>query len=62
MREYLHHITLRHWDSAMRTLGAVTLKNLVQLGAKENIDDSITREVRNPRNQAYEAVEGASFS
>jgi hypothetical protein len=45
MRNHLHHITLRHWDTAMRTLGATALKDLLELGTKEDVDDSIAREV-----------------
>jgi hypothetical protein len=48
MRSHLHHITLRHWDTVMRTLGATALKDLLELGTKEDMDDSITREVSAP--------------
>ncbi|GFZ52002.1 hypothetical protein JCM24511_09773 [Saitozyma sp. JCM 24511] len=45
MRGHLHHITLRHWDTAMRTLGATALRDLLELGTEEDMDDSIAREI-----------------
>lgn len=46
MREYLHGITLRHWDEAMRTAGAGALRDVLDLGHEEELEDAIEREVR----------------
>ena len=46
MREHLHYITLRHWDRNMRSLGAVALKEILELSGQDDIDDAIAREVR----------------
>ncbi|WWD22528.1 hypothetical protein CI109_107021 [Kwoniella shandongensis] len=45
MREHLHHITLRHWDSAMRIQGAAALKSVLELGDKSDVEGSLRREV-----------------
>lgn len=45
MRDHLHHITLRHWDSSMRTLGAISLAKLLELEEAADLDDSTQREV-----------------
>ncbi|KAK8845579.1 hypothetical protein IAR55_006295 [Kwoniella newhampshirensis] len=45
MLEHLHHITLRHWDSAMRIQGAAALKSLLESGSEEDLDRSLYREV-----------------
>ncbi|TXT16051.1 hypothetical protein VHUM_00554 [Vanrija humicola] len=45
MREFLHNITLRHWDIAMRNLGAVALKAILALSSPDEVSDSITREL-----------------
>jgi hypothetical protein len=44
MREYLHGITLRHWDEAMRTAGAVALRDVLELGEDTEMQDAIDRE------------------
>ncbi|OCF31205.1 cofactor D [Kwoniella heveanensis BCC8398] len=46
MREHLHHITFRHWDTAMRVQGAQTLRSLLQLGEEVDLQDSIQREIK----------------
>jgi hypothetical protein len=46
MREHLHGITLRHWDEAMRTAGAGALRDILDLGHEEELDNAIEREVR----------------
>ncbi|KAL1413220.1 hypothetical protein Q8F55_000973 [Vanrija albida] len=45
MREFLHNITLRHWDIAMRTAGAAALKAILALSSPDELSDSITREL-----------------
>ena len=45
MREHLHQVTLRHWDSAMRTLGSTALTNMLRLGSPGDLQDSMDREV-----------------
>lgn len=46
LRNQLHNITLRHWDSAMRTAAASLLPSLLKL-APGDIPDSTAREVGN---------------
>lgn len=46
MRKYLHNITLRHWDSDMRILGAKALSALVVAGTDDDLDTSLNVEVR----------------
>lgn len=46
LRNRLHNITLRHWDSAMRTAGAALLPSLLKL-APDTIGDSMSREIVN---------------
>lgn len=45
MRKYLHNITLRHWDSDMRILGAKALSALVVAGTDDDLDTAIDIEV-----------------
>lgn len=45
LREYLHGVTLRHWDEAIRTAGAGALRDILQLGDEGEMDDAVTREV-----------------
>lgn len=44
MREHLHNITLRHWDTGMRTAGATALAALLAL-SPEQVPDSVAREL-----------------
>ncbi|WVF65933.1 hypothetical protein IAT40_000671 [Kwoniella sp. CBS 6097] len=46
MREHLHHITLRHWDVAMRVQGANTLRDLLKLAEVADMQESIEREIK----------------
>lgn len=45
MRDHLHNITLRHWDTAMRVLGAAALRALLALSGEDQLYESIHREV-----------------
>ncbi|KAL7418710.1 hypothetical protein Q5752_006393 [Cryptotrichosporon argae] len=58
MRSHLHHITLRHWDSAMRTLSARALRALLDLGP-EDTDDAIGREMAQLASLDAACVHGA---
>ncbi|WVQ80901.1 hypothetical protein IAT38_003008 [Cryptococcus sp. DSM 104549] len=46
MREHLHHITLRHWDTAMRSQAGAALRSLLDLGEEADVDDSMGREIQ----------------
>nr|XP_019048752.1 hypothetical protein I302_02526 [Kwoniella bestiolae CBS 10118]OCF27682.1 hypothetical protein I302_02526 [Kwoniella bestiolae CBS 10118] len=46
MREHLHHITLRHWDTNMRVQGAQALQSILKLGNDDDLQDSMGREIR----------------
>lgn len=46
MRKHLHNITLRHWDSDMRILGAKALSALVLAGSEDDLSTAIDTEVR----------------
>jgi hypothetical protein len=45
MREHLHQVTLRHWDVAMRMLGASTLQSVLGMSGPDDLNNSIQREV-----------------
>ncbi|WVQ76181.1 hypothetical protein IAR50_005840 [Cryptococcus sp. DSM 104548] len=45
MIDHLHNITLRHWDVAMRFIGAEALKSLVELDI-QRLDQSLDREIK----------------
>ncbi|WVQ62666.1 uncharacterized protein L199_000813 [Kwoniella botswanensis] len=46
MREHLHHITLRHWDTNMRIQGAQALHSILKLGDEGDVQDSLDREIK----------------
>ncbi|OCF59625.1 cofactor D [Kwoniella mangroviensis CBS 10435] len=46
MREHLHHITLRHWDTNMRIQGAQALHSILKLGNEVDVQDSLDREIK----------------
>jgi hypothetical protein len=62
MRDHLHHITLRHWDEAMRTLAAVALKDLLRLGDDSDLNDAIDREVSGEMTPYAARADTARFS
>ncbi|WRT63818.1 uncharacterized protein IL334_000743 [Kwoniella shivajii] len=45
MRNHLHRITLRHWDSAMRIQASQALQSLLRLGGDADLQDSLEREL-----------------
>ncbi|WWC85834.1 uncharacterized protein L201_000701 [Kwoniella dendrophila CBS 6074] len=45
MRDHLHHITLRHWDTAMRIQGAQALQSILKLGDDTDMQDALQREI-----------------
>ncbi|TYJ51709.1 hypothetical protein B9479_007714 [Cryptococcus floricola] len=45
MIDHLHNVTLRHWDVAMRIIGAEALKCLVELDISR-LDQSLDREIK----------------
>lgn len=60
---HLHNITLRHWDVSMRTLGAITLRSMLDLGQPQDVDDSMGREVSSlKRRYAHLQDSANSFS
>nr|XP_019014520.1 uncharacterized protein I206_00602 [Kwoniella pini CBS 10737]OCF53301.1 hypothetical protein I206_00602 [Kwoniella pini CBS 10737] len=46
MRNHLHHITLRHWDTVIRSQAAQALQSVLKLGDDRDIQDSLDREVK----------------
>ena len=46
MREHLHNVTLRHWDTAMRIQGATALRALLELGDYSHVADAVGKEVK----------------
>ncbi|RXK40761.1 hypothetical protein M231_02013 [Tremella mesenterica] len=59
MREHLHHITLRHWDTSMRTLAGGALRCILDLGDVSDLQDSLEREINNLISVDPTSVHGA---
>ncbi|ORY25084.1 armadillo-type protein [Naematelia encephala] len=62
LRNHLHNITLRHWDIAMRTLGATTLRSLLELSELADLEESINREINELSSLDSTSVHGALVS
>jgi hypothetical protein len=45
MIRHLHSITLRHWDTNLRVLGASALESLLSLGDRGRLEDSLQKEL-----------------
>ncbi|EIW73358.1 hypothetical protein TREMEDRAFT_26174 [Tremella mesenterica DSM 1558] len=59
MREHLHRITLRHWDTSMRTLAGGALRCISELGDVSDLQDSLEREINNLISVDPTSVHGA---
>ncbi|WWC58144.1 uncharacterized protein I303_100679 [Kwoniella dejecticola CBS 10117] len=62
MREHLHHITFRHWDTPMRLLAAQALQSILKLGSDDDIQDSLGREMKELASLDSVNVHGALVS